>query len=200
MSYDFKAELRLTSAFAKTRPASPLAMAITFREYPEVLTRAELTVAGAKGTVEVRMLAQHFFAGRLRPEMIFDGEVGGETVARGIVSSVENEALALGEDIHPDSVNLHRYPTDILARIDADFGQQAPIAFRELQEVIGETPSVRQPRIIRGILWVANGDMGKLDEAIELAVRDYRNLLTAAEYAPGADGRAEWVRDLTGGF
>ncbi len=200
MSYDFKAELRLTSAFAKTRPATPLAMALTFREYPEILTRAELTMKGAKGVVEVRMLAQNFFAGRLRPEMVFDGEVGGVKVARGIVTTVENEALALPQGIHPDSVNLHRYPADVVARIDADFGQRAALAFRELQEVIGETPSVRQPRITRGILWLAGGDLAKLDGAIELAVKDYRDLLMAAEYERGPEGEAIRRRDFAERF
>ncbi len=200
MSYDFTAELRLTAAFAKTRPASPLALGITFRDYPEFVTRAELRIVGEKGAVEAMILAQDFFAGRLRPEMVFDGAVGGQAVARGIVTAVANEALALGEGTHPDSVNLHRYPADIRARIDADFGPRAAIAFREIQEAIGQTPSVRQPRIIRGIVWLAGGDLRELDLALDLAVRDYRDVLVAAEYAPSPDGEPTRLRDLTHGF
>lgn len=200
MSHDFSAELRLTKAFAKTRPTSPLALALTFRDYPEMTTRAEVSVVGAKGRVEVRMLAQQFFAGRLRGGMVFDGAAGGAAVARGILTAVANEALVLPEGVHPDSVNLHGYPRDILERIEADFGVRAPLAFRDLQTLVGALPSVRQPRILRAILHLAAGDAEALDDAIALAAKDYRDLIMAAEYGTGAEGETVRLRDLTKGF
>lgn len=202
MSYDFAAELRVTEAFRRRAPRSPLKLALTFAEYPAVETRAEVSpvAGGAPGEVRVLILAQQFFAGRLRPEMVFDCRAGGEAVARGIVTAVANEALRLSPKHHPDSLNLRRYPADIGARIDAAYGGSAALVRQRLQVLLGERPDCRLPRIVRAILWLGGGDVARLDDAIDMARADYRDLLRDAEYAPGSDGGHVRVRDLTNGF
>ena len=198
MSHDFDAELRVTAAFRQNAPRTPLRLALTFLEYPGVETRAEVTPVrgGPAGGVRVLILAQRFFAGRLRPEMVFEGRRDGEAVARGIITAVANAALRLPPGTHPDSVNLHRYPADVAAYLDRHYGARAALVRQRLQVLLGERPDCRLPRIIRAILYLGGGDAEALDEACELARADYRDLLLAAEYVRGADGALRRVRDF----
>ena len=198
MSYDFDAELRVTAAFRQNAPQTPLRLALTFRDYPGVETRAEVTPVrgGQPGQVRVLILAQRFFAGRLTPEMVFEGSRGGEAVARGIVTAVVNEALRLPVGTHPDSVNLRRYPADVGAYIDAHYGARAALVRQRLQVLLGERPDCRLPRIVRAILLLGGGDFARFEEACERAREDYRDLLLAAEYEREADGRLRRVQNL----
>lgn len=202
MSHDFDAELRITKAFRRAAPRPPLRLALTFKDYPAVETRAEVTpvATGAPGTVRVLILAQRFFAGRLCPEMVFDCYAGGETVARGLITAVANEALRLSPKHHPDSLNLRRYPADIGAYIDAHYGASAALVRQRLQVLLGERPDCRLPRIVRAMLWLGAGDAARLDDAIDMARADYRDLLQAAEYAAGPSGQRVRVRDLSSAF
>ena len=203
MPYDFEADLRITAAFRARTPRTPLKLSLTFADYPDVQTRAEVTPLGKEqpGVARVLILAQRFFAGRLRAEMVFDGYVGGEAVARGIVTAVANEALRLPVGTHPDSVNLLRYPSDISAFIDEEYGVRAALVRQQLQVLLGERPDCRLPRIVRAILWLGardSTDLEAFDAAEDLARSDYRDLLRAAEYTPGPPERQ--VRDLARGF
>ena len=185
MPDDFRAELRLKAAFHATRPRFPLKLALTFADYPGVQTRAEVSPvadgAAPAGTVCGILLAQQFFAGRLEVGAVFTGSVAGEDVARGVLTEVVNPALRLPSDVVPASVNLHRYPADIAPRIDGDFGALAGLARQRLQVLLGERPDCRHPRIVRAILRLAGGTRDGLDEALDLARDDYRELLAAAE-------------------
>ena len=70
---------------------------------------------------------------------------------------------------------------DILDKIKKDF--------KNIEEVVGILESkesmYRGPisdRINRGIIFLAQGDMVKLDHFIELSIKDYRDLIWQAEY------------------
>ena len=147
--------------------------------------------------MRVLILGQNFFAGRLRPEMVFDCRIGVGAAARGIITAVTNSALALPAGTHPDSVNLHRYPADIVTHIGRAYGQGAALARQRLQVLIGERPDCRLPRIIRAIVYLGHGDVAALDDAIDLARLDYRDLLTRAEYVADAAGEPVRVRDFS---
>ena len=150
--------------------------------------------------LHVQILAQQFFAGRLAPEMVFTCKQAGQAVARGVLTKVENPALLRDPKTHPASLNLNRYPVDILVRLRADFGVRASLVHQRLQVLLGERPDCRSPRIVRAILYLGSGDVDALDEAIDLARIDYRDLLLQAEYTTGADGEPTHVRDLSQPF
>ena len=215
MSYDFEAELRVTPDFRRRAPRPPLRLALAFRDYPAVETRAEVTpvAGGARGAVRVLVLAQRFFAGRLAPEMVFDCRSGGEGVARGIITSVSNEALRLSPKHHPFSLNLRRYPADIGTYIDAHYGERAALVRQRLQVLLGERPDCRLPSIVRAVLFLgrsagrsgAFGGALDLDDAEALARGDYRELLREAGEAAArelggdaGDGGRAW--DFSAGF
>ena len=199
MSYDFDAELRVTPAFRRRAPRPPLRLALAFRDYPAVETRAEVTPVrgGTPGAVRVLILAQRFFAGRLAPEMAFDCRSGGESVARGLVTDVANEALRLSPKHHPASLNLRRYPPDIGAYLDAHYGPRAALARHRLQVLLGERPDCRLPAVVRAIVFLGRASATALDDAEDLAREDYRRLL---RHAGGAAGGAAGGWDFTEGF
>ena len=216
MAYDFDAELRVTPAFRRRAPRPPLRLALAFRDYPAVETRAEVSpvTGGSRGAVRVMILAQHFFAGRLAPEMVFDCRSGGGAVARGIVTAVANGALRLSPKHHPASLNLRRYPRDIGAYIDAHYGARAALVRQRLQVLLGERPDCRLPSVVRAILFlgrraggqVASGDAFDFDDAEALAREDYRALLghagaiaNGASPAEASTGR-EGAWDFSTGF
>ena len=58
---------------------------------------------------------------------------------------------------------------------------------------MAENQELSVDRILRCIVFVANGELDLLDKAIELAKIDYRDLIVWAEY----DEKREQVRDLS---
>lgn len=90
------------------------------------------------------------------------------------------------------------FARDILGKVNRDFDTPGEVAL--VLSVLGDFTEQNQElssdRIVRCIVFVANGDLDLLDKAIDLAKIDYRDLIVLAEY----DEKYERVRDLSTPF
>ncbi len=71
---------------------------------------------------------------------------------------------------------------DIRNRIESDFGENASEAYHLLNEAILKTEDLNHQRIIRCILFLAEGNSEKLKQMIQAATSDPRDVLFWAEY------------------
>ena len=65
-----------------------------------------------------------------------------------------------------------------------------------LADFLVQNQELSSDRILRCIVFVANGDLNRLEKAIDLAKIDCRDLIVLAEY----DEKNERVRDLSNPF
>jgi hypothetical protein len=88
--------------------------------------------------------------------------------------------------------------SDITTRVTNDFDRpdEAGLVLSVLEDFQKQNPDLSSDRIIRCMVQVANGDLDRLDQAIELAVVDYRDLIVWAEY----DENRLQIRDLSKPF
>jgi hypothetical protein len=93
------------------------------------------------------------------------------------------------------------FKTDIIKRIETDFGDKSSDAFKILKNAIEKTEYLNSDRIIRCILYLAEKNIEKLKEHIEAAIGDPRDVMYWAEYI-NRDGfeSAKRVRDLNKTF
>ena len=87
---------------------------------------------------------------------------------------------------------------DIWGKVNKDFStpEEAALALSVLADFVDQNKKLSSDRIVRCIVFVANGDLNRLEKAIDLAREDYRDLIVWAEY----DEKNERVRDLTNPF
>jgi len=87
---------------------------------------------------------------------------------------------------------------DILGKVNKDFEtpEEAALALSVLADFLVQNQELSSDRLVRCIVFVANGDLNRLEQAIDLAKKDYRDLIVWAEY----DDKDERVRDLTNPF
>ncbi|MEP2937554.1 MAG: hypothetical protein ABJM06_09475 [Gilvibacter sp.] len=91
------------------------------------------------------------------------------------------------------------FPQDIYQKLQQDFGADYKKALQLLEPYAKREPEVSM-RIHRGIVYVANGNFEKLEQAIELALTDWRDLIMWAEYEGTSLDDAVRVRDFTRTF
>jgi hypothetical protein len=89
-------------------------------------------------------------------------------------------------------------PRDIWGKVNKDFEtpEEAALALSVLSDFVDQNQDLASDRILRCIVFVAQGDFNRLEKAINVAKKDYRNLIVWAEY----DEKSERVRDLTKPF
>jgi uncharacterized protein YbaA (DUF1428 family) len=87
---------------------------------------------------------------------------------------------------------------DIWGKVNKDFEtpEEAALALSVLADFVDQNKELSSDRIVRCIVFVANGDLTRLEKAIDLAKEDYRDLIVWAEY----NEKNERVRDLTNPF
>jgi hypothetical protein len=87
---------------------------------------------------------------------------------------------------------------DIWGKVNKDFEtpEEAALALSVLADFVDQNQELSSDRIVRCIVFVANGDLNRLEKAIELAKEDHRDLIVWAEY----NEKNERVRDLTNPF
>ena len=87
---------------------------------------------------------------------------------------------------------------DIWGKVNKDFEtpEEAALALSVLADFVDQNQELSSDRIVRCIVFVANGDLTRLENAIDLAKKDYRDLIVWAEY----NEKNERVRDLTNPF
>ena len=72
---------------------------------------------------------------------------------------------------------------DIYQKIQADFGEDAAEAKKLLDELDARTKGLVSNRLIRAIIFLSNGSIDQLKAKIELARKDWRDVLLQAEYS-----------------
>jgi len=78
---------------------------------------------------------------------------------------------------------LVKLPQSITERVDREFAEGDRIVVKELLSTYGEDSSEEgRERIIRDILTLAKGDRKQVEELVERARRDYRDIIFWAEY------------------
>ena len=76
-----------------------------------------------------------------------------------------------------------KLPQSITERVDREFAEGDRIVVKELLSTYGEDSSEEgRERIIRDILTLAKGDRKQVEELVERARRDYRDIIFWAEY------------------
>ena len=94
-----------------------------------------------------------------------------------------------------------KYPTDIIQKITSDFGESGAYVVTLLDNGIQKTDIIKSDRIIRCILFLAGRDINKLEEYIESAIRDPRDVIFWAEYENREDiTTAMRIRDFSRPF
>ncbi|MHC4942739.1 MAG: hypothetical protein ACYTG7_06930 [Planctomycetota bacterium] len=87
---------------------------------------------------------------------------------------------------------------DIIDKIHRDFGSSddAELVIEALSDFRARNPDIESDRIIRCIVFVASGNLDTLEQAIELARTDYRDLIMWAEY----NEKDQRIRDMNKPF
>jgi hypothetical protein len=189
---DFIAELEFltTEQSGRKNPThSGYSPHIEFDNYPEYLTSGqqtyigqEIVEMGIKVKAEIAILGTEYFANRLYENMEFKFSEGPNIVGFGKIIEIINSDLKCETGIEQKTINLNLYPTDILNRIESDYGKNSGEAKIKIQELIKSNKEFRSHRIVRAIIYAGNKDIVHLKKMIELTRTDWRDLLMNAEY------------------
>jgi hypothetical protein len=88
---------------------------------------------------------------------------------------------------------------DIIERIELNFGHKTSEAIRMLDDAISKADHLNDTRIIRCVLFLADGDIEKLNKSIQAATADPRDVMYWAEYIDH-EQIGKRVRDFTRPF
>lgn len=93
------------------------------------------------------------------------------------------------------------FEPDIEKRIIIDFGNKASEVFAILKKAINNFDYLKSNRIIRCIIFLAEKDIVKLNQNIEAAILDPRDVMFWAEYENQEEfGKERRVRDFNKSF
>ena len=189
---DFIAELefltperggRKTPAHSNYRPH------IEFDNYPEYLTFGNQTYIGKdivqpgeKIKAEIAILGTEYFDKRLYENMEFKFCEGPNTIGFGKIIELINPDLKCETEIDQQKINLNLYPTDIIKRLESDYGKNSDEAKRKIQALIKSNKEFRSHRIVRALIFAGNKNINHLEKMIELTRTDWRDLLMNVEY------------------
>lgn len=73
-------------------------------------------------------------------------------------------------------------PEDLRVRVARDFGSHARHVVERLTAFKAESSSIATDRILRCIVQASKGDEASIQRYVDLAKKDWRDLITAAEY------------------
>ncbi len=76
---------------------------------------------------------------------------------------------------------------DIQQKLELDFGSELIFAKDEIEALYAATNWRISDKMIRSIIYLAKGDCTQLKSTIELARKDYKDVLWHAEYDRGDD-------------
>jgi hypothetical protein len=74
------------------------------------------------------------------------------------------------------------FKDDIIERLNSDFGESANKAMTILIDAIAKVDYLKTDRVIRCIIFLANGNLTDLNKYIETAPYDTRDVMLWAEY------------------
>lgn len=189
---DFIAELEFLTAEQGGRKGyakSGYRPHIEFENYSEYLTSGQQTYIGKdivepgeKIKAEIVILSTEYFNKRLYENMKFQFCEGSRTIGFGKIIEIVNTDLKCEADIDQKKINLNLYPTDIIKRLESDYGKNSGKAKISIQELIKSSKDYRNNRIVRALIYSGNKDIVHLNKMIELTRTDWRDLLMNAEY------------------
>ena len=189
---DFIAELEFltTKQGGRINPAhSGYRPHIEFENYPEYLTSGqqtyigqEIAELGTKVKAKIAILGTEYFTNRLYENMKFKFCEGNRIIGFGKIIEIINVDLKCESEIEQKTINLNLYPTDIINRLECDYGKNFLEAKRRIQELIISNKEFRSERIVRALIYAGNKDIVHLKKMIELTRIDWRDLLMNAEY------------------
>lgn len=195
---DFIAELKFqtTENGGRRTPAhSGYRPHIEFSNYPEYLTSGqqtyinrEIVYPGETVIAEIGIIATKYFHKRLFIGMEFKFCEGKHISGFGKIIKILNADLRIIEN-EKKLNNLNLYPKDILQKIKTiwnGFDNEFKI-INEIQELLNSNKILRNPRIIRAMIYLLI--KGKIDrkKVFELAKKDFRDVLYLAEYDKNDD-------------
>ena len=88
---------------------------------------------------------------------------------------------------------------DILLKIEHDFGQETGKAIELIEQAIQGHSYLNSERIVRCIVFIAEGNLDKLKETINFAILDPRDVMVWAEYSYDQNTLLR-IRDFTKTF
>jgi len=189
---DFTAELEFLTTEQSGRKGyakSGYRPHIEFENYSEYLTSGQQTYIGKdivepgeKIKAEIAILSTEYFTKRLYENMQFKFCEGSRTIGFGKIIEIINPDLKCEANSDQEKINLNLYPTDILKRLESDYGKNSGEAKRTIQEFIISNSEFRSHRIVRALIHTGNKDIVHLKKMIELTRTDWRDLLMNAEY------------------
>lgn len=93
------------------------------------------------------------------------------------------------------------FKDDIVAKITIDFGENADTATKLLMDAISKVDYLKTDRVIRCILFLANGNVTDLEKHIQTAILDIRDIMLSAEYEQSKEKQyPKRVRDFNKPF
>lgn len=164
---------------------------IQFENYPEYSTSGQqtyigkdLVYTGETIKTNIGIVSTDYFSKRLFENMKFDFFEGSRKIGSGVILKIENLNLRSDPNVKEELINLNFYPKDIIKKIKliySSFKTDFKI-ISELQNLIISEKSLRNPRIIRSIIYLFT--IGKMErkKVYELAKTDWRDILYNAEY------------------
>lgn len=94
-----------------------------------------------------------------------------------------------------------KFKDDIQRQIELDFNDLSDKAFEMLSDAISKTDYLKTDRVIRCIVFLANGDLKELRRYIDVAKFDTRDVMFWAEYNNRDDfHNAKRIRDFNKTF
>ena len=92
------------------------------------------------------------------------------------------------------------FKEDISKRIKSDFNDRSDKANKVLKDALSKIDYLNNDRIVRCIIFLANGDLNSLKKHIETAIYDTRDVMLWAEYTNIDKVKPKRVRDFNKTF
>ena len=89
---------------------------------------------------------------------------------------------------------------DIIEKLKTDFKEEYQLAFEKLSSANHKYKDIRKDRINRCIVYMANGSIKELENAIRVAKTDWRDAILWAEYEHTEGNSPKAIYDFRDGF
>lgn len=207
---DFNAKLKYRSTEEGGRKgyaASGYRPHIEFDNYPEYLTSGDQTFInkekvypGDSVKAKINIIGTEYFAKRLYVGKKFKFCEGSRTIGIGEITEIINEELKLESGQKEKDFNINLFPVDITDKIKFNHGDNFGKFLRAIQPFLLKQVKLRDPRIVRSIIYLTNQKIEKLEKHLNITITDYRDILYLAEYEQRNEGEPKRVRNFNHEF
>lgn len=207
---DFNAKLKYRTTEEGGRngyAASGYRPHIEFDNYPEYLTSGSQTFInkekvypGDTVDAEINIIGTEYFAKRLYIGKKFKFCEGSRIIGSGEITEVVNKELEIEFGQKEEDFNLNLFPIDIVDKIRQDHGNNFGKFLRTIQPYLLNLIELRNPRVVRSIIYLTTRNIEELKKQIEIAKTDYRDILFFAEYENRNEKNPKRVRNFNNEF